>query len=597
MSPEQAEGRKVDARSDIFSFGSLLYEMLTGRRDFAGASGVSVLAKIVNEDPLPPSQLAAAVPPELEKTVLRCLRKDPARRYQTMADLKVALEDLAEDTSVSQQAVRPKESPPARWKWGLAAIAIPALGAIYFVSRTAPPSVGEPMHAVPVTAVSGQVRYPTLSPESDRVAFTWTGAAQDNTDVSAQQMGAGSPLRLTTDPANDSSPAWSPDGRWIAFLRRRSNSPRHEVRLVPPLGGPERKIAEVAPRNPIYRTIALAWCPDSSCLIVPDAQREGGADALFVIALDSPDRRQMTFPPREAMIDTDPAIAPDGLSLVFRRDFTPFTGEMYRSPLAPGLIPAGEPSRSPDRTLSATRPAWMPDSREIVFAARGSLWRVDAFGGGVPTRLPFVGLDGFAPAISRPRSDGHLRLAYMRVFADTNVWRINLTTAGLPAVSPAQKAISSTRADHLPMLSPDGTRIAFFSSRSGEFELWVGDPDGSNAVQLTSLNAIPGWARWSPDGATLTFHSDPEGHPDVLTIPAAGGRPKVLMPGPVGGGYPSFSRDGRWVYFAGPNAAGDMRVQKIPASGGVAVEVTRTAGVVPIEWFTTAAICTIWRLP
>ena len=100
MSPEQAEGRKVDARSDIFSFGSVLYEMVTGRRPFVGESSLSVLAKIVNDDPAPPSQIAASVSPEVERTILRCLRKDPARRYQTMADLKVALEDLADESDV-----------------------------------------------------------------------------------------------------------------------------------------------------------------------------------------------------------------------------------------------------------------------------------------------------------------------------------------------------------------------------------------------------------------------------------------------------------------------------------------------------------------
>jgi hypothetical protein len=248
----------------------------------------------------------------------------------------------------------------------------------------------------------------------------------------------------------------------------------------------------------------------------------------------------------------------------------------------------------------------MPDSREVVFSARGGLWRLDAFGGGAPARLPYVGVDGSAPALSRPGPDGRPRLVYVRVFLDSNVWRVDTTAAGVPAPSPPRAAISSTRSDHLPTLSPDGTRVAFFSGRSGEFELWVGGPDGSNAVQLTSLNSLPGFARWSPDGATLTFHSDPEGHPDVLTIPSNGGTPRILMPGPRGGGYPSFSRDGRWIYFAGLNAEGHIRIQKMPASGGAAVEVTSTVGAIPIEsydgrdlYYLEAAErpSALWRLP
>ncbi len=104
MSPEQADGRKVDARSDIFSFGSLLYEMVTGRRPFTGESSLSTLAKILNDEPTPPSHIAPSVTPDVERAILRCLRKDPARRYQTMADLKVALDDLAEEVTSGRLA-------------------------------------------------------------------------------------------------------------------------------------------------------------------------------------------------------------------------------------------------------------------------------------------------------------------------------------------------------------------------------------------------------------------------------------------------------------------------------------------------------------
>jgi serine/threonine protein kinase len=103
MSPEQAEGREVDARSDIFSFGSMLYEMVTGRRPFVGDTPLSILAKILNNDPPPPSQIAPSVSTDVERAILRCVRKDPARRYQTMADLKVALDDGADQALLAHQ--------------------------------------------------------------------------------------------------------------------------------------------------------------------------------------------------------------------------------------------------------------------------------------------------------------------------------------------------------------------------------------------------------------------------------------------------------------------------------------------------------------
>src|SRR5262245_15251961 len=202
MSPEQAESRPVDARSDIFSFGSLLYEMITGHRAFEGSSSVSGLGKIVNEEPPPPTRWVPAIPIDFEKLILRCLRKQPERRFQSMADLKAALDDIAlesGDTGASHAAARPLRS---IWPWvasGVAMILLLSVAGFLAVRWLATDTDSPPLQAVPLTAIVGQVRYPALSPDGDRVAFTWTGPAGNNTDIYVQQIGAGSPLRLTTD--------------------------------------------------------------------------------------------------------------------------------------------------------------------------------------------------------------------------------------------------------------------------------------------------------------------------------------------------------------------------------------------------------------
>jgi Tol biopolymer transport system component len=245
------------------------------------------------------------------------------------------------------------------------------------------------------------------------------------------------------------------------------------------------------------------------------------------------------------------------------------------------MVPDGEPMRLTS-TLSAGRPAWMPDGREILFAARGALWRLDALRGGTPTRLPFVGQDGLTPVVSRT-ADGRQRMVYVRSFTDGNLWRVDTSAAGAPASSPPVAAIASTRGDYIPNLSPNGLQVAFLSNRSGEQEVWVAAPDGSNAVQLTSMGVTPGFPRWSPDGRLIVFHGDPDGRGDVLSVPAGGGKPITLTTNTPGGAFPSFSRDGRWIYLSSNTQTGESRIWKMPASGGAAVQVTNSVGAIAIE--------------
>ena len=255
------------------------------------------------------------------------------------AQSQVALEWQAEPYSPAVEPLAVPDADPRRrfafrrpWVWFAAAAVLVAAG-LYVVqsvqSRWNSPDATPP-RAIPLTSLPGVVRSPSLSPDGTYVVFSWNGPRKDNPDLYVQQIGVTAPPhRLTTDPANDYSPSWSPDGRTIAFLRRGPAGGKSEVWRIAPLGGPERKVAEIQPRLASFRPASLAWCPDSTCLLVTDTLGAGKPDALFRIALETGEKRQLTHP-QGLVRDADPAISPDGGVLVFRRDATPGSGEFYR---------------------------------------------------------------------------------------------------------------------------------------------------------------------------------------------------------------------------------------------------------------------------
>ncbi|MGO9257780.1 MAG: protein kinase domain-containing protein, partial [Bryobacteraceae bacterium] len=206
MSPEQAEARKVDARADIFSFGAVLYEMATGQRAFLGRSKISTLAAILQGDPRPAAEIRAGLPRELEKIIERCLRKDPAWRYQSAADLKISLYDLQREieSGVPVATAATAAAPPRRaWKWVAvlsAGLALGAAGAWWLGDFLRPPAA-DWGQVRPLTSYSGLEYEPALSPDGKQVAFAWDGPRHDNFDIYVRLIGSGPALRLTTDPA------------------------------------------------------------------------------------------------------------------------------------------------------------------------------------------------------------------------------------------------------------------------------------------------------------------------------------------------------------------------------------------------------------
>jgi serine/threonine protein kinase len=608
MSPEQAQRQETDRRTDIWSLGVVLYEMVTGRLPFEGEREAAVLHSIIHTPHEPVTAMRVGLSFDLDRVLRKALAKKPSERYQHIDDMLVDLRALRATGS----AAHPSSS-RRRWFW---AAIVPALLLAGFFARKAPENShpAEPLRAVALTTLPGAELYPSLSPDGNHVAFTWTGPKQDNTDIYVQQIGSGSPLRVTSDPLSDYNPVWSPDGRWIAFLRgdqpttvARSS---RELRLIAPLGGPDQKLADVNVLESTFNPVYLTWCPDSECLIVTDATGEGKPDALFVILVETGEKRQLTKPQPPVLGDTDPAFSPDGESLLFLRRVTFVSGEPYVLPIGRDVTRAGEERRIALVGLKPDNATWTPHGKEILLSPPsergGGLWRVPIAGDGT-ARLPFVGEDGVMPTVSRSQPGRPSRLVYVRSFTDLNIWRVETSAVGARTSSSPAVAIASTRIDTQPLFSPDGGRILFGSNRSGDYEIWVSDPDGTNARQLTFLGApITGAPRWSPDGQLIAFGSNGEGQFEIYVIPAAGGKPRRVTSHPALDHAPGFSGDGKWIYF-GSNRTGQYQVWKIPTSGGDAVQVTRDGGFVSREsgaylYYTSPAAAAgmsaaLWRLP
>ncbi len=575
MSPEQAEGKPANASTDIFAFGAVLYEMLSGRRAFAGASKQATLAAVMRDEPPPVPQ----IPHELEKLLARCLRKDPARRAQHMVDVKLALEELKEESEsgISGRVAGPAAA-PVRRPWLIPALAgavLLAAAGLFWKMRDRPERVAPEMQAVVLTSYPGKEGDPALSPDGKQVAFSWNGEKGDNFDIYVKLVDAGTPVRLTQDTAMDISPAWSPNGRFLAFVRV-SPEGKGGYYVIPALGGAERKVADI-PQSPGHRPIPSAdWTPDSKSLVLVDTSVD--PPALVQVTVADGEKKRLTSPPANSLGDYLPAVSPDGQWLAFNRlpgvglqdwqviRFTPADASQKTVPLA---IYKGTTTPGFD-----ARCVWTTDSAQLVCVEGSSggtgLVRVPVPGPGKAEPIPVSGTHASSPSIARQAT----RLTYVQSIRNGSLWRADLREPKAPAA----RLIASTRAEYQPDYSPDGARIAFISTRSGTPDVWTAGSDGSNAVQITTQAARPTAPRWSPDGRRIAFAQRPGGNVDVYVVSAQGGTPRRMTTNPAIDASAYWSRDGKWIYFAS-NRTGRQEVWKTLADGSAPeVQVTRNGG-------------------
>jgi len=414
-------------------------------------------------------------------------------------------------------------------------------------------------------------------------------------DIYVKALGVGtSALRLTESPADDMGPAWSPDGKHVAFVRVSEQG--GAIYTVPWPSGQERRLIDHdvdATWFFVGMYPALSWSPDGRWLAFHERPPGSPVNRIVRVSLYTREKQPLTAPPENTLGDMYPAFSPDGAWLAFARSSALFGGwDVWVQ-----HVKGGEPRRltsGPHLLISGL--TWSPDGSEILYSTEVPSIHGVSVAGGEPRLL--LGIGAALPSVR-----GNL-LVHLQVTAPPRaIWRVAGRGAALRGREP-EKLIASSQGEGNPAYSPDGRRIAFESRRSGATNIWLCDSDGRNPVQLTSFERSTGTPRWSPDGHRLAFDSLEAGDWNIYVVDADGGAPRRLTPEPSQEHAATWSRDGRLVYFQS-NRSGSQQIWKMPSAGGPAVQVTRTGGTSALEswdgrylYYTNSLVTSgIWRLP
>jgi serine/threonine protein kinase/Tol biopolymer transport system component len=519
MSPEQAEGKSVDARSDVFSLGTMLYELASGTRPFRGDTTMSTIGAILKDEPSTITELNRTLPRHTGRIIRRCLSKDPDRRYQTALDLRIELEELkAEIDSGVDAAESPNTAIPSRRSLMpvlLGAVAVIALTAIvtfqFRKEQTAPAILYVPR---PITASNEWDAHPRWSPDGKRIAFA--RVTSGHSDIYVMSVDGGREVLRVGDPGDQDAPRWTPDGRHLAYISQQK--PGSPVLLVPSDGGTSREL--IATNIPTLEFDAgemgdRPWSTDGLTLLVSMP-----TDALR-LAVHRVDRatgqaEQITFPPA----GSDDSLATysfDGKSILFRR--------LIEGKGALMLMPAegGEPQVLLHDEFSCDSMAWRPDNSRIVFEAARETATKGLFEIDVATReiSPLWSGTRDANGVSVSSDD---RIVFSTFWHDQFLYVVDVETG-------ERGELTSHAADNRDSrVSPDGRTIAYTSDRTGTRKIWLHHLDGRPETRFTADEGEDAKPAWSPDGLRIVFVSDRDGGSFKLFVAAADGgtEPRLL---------------------------------------------------------------------
>jgi Tol biopolymer transport system component len=576
MSPEQVRGKGTDARSDIFSFGAILYEMLAGRRAFHGDTAADTISAILTKEPPDLSETNRRIPESLDRIVRHCLEKSPESRFHSASDIAFDLEAISGTSLVSAPG-----APQGAVAWGVRLrraipwLAIPAVVVGYLLGRqpagkkTA--GAGSAIAEVrKLTIEPGIESFPNLSPDASTVVYEAGPAG--TTDIFLQRVGGHKPINLTKDcDKDDGQPAFSPSGDRIAF---RSECGGGGLFVMGATGENIRRVTEFG--------FYPAWSPDEKEIAVAsesflEPYSRSGFSVVWAVEVATGRKRQVL-----ASTDcTQPSWSPHG-DRIACWGLRGNTGQRdIWTVLAKGET-AGKPLAVTNDAPTDWNPFWSVDGRFLYFASdRGgsvNLWRVsiDEKSGrplGDPESVILPA--GFAGPLSASRDGRHM------VYES----RTTLPSIQRSSFDPVSEKVTgepvSIFRSSLPILgfevSPDGQTIIFASGGARQ-DLFIMRADGTGLRQLTDDPFKDRNMTWTPDGKRIFFLSDRGGSYETWSIlPDGSGLEQVTRDSKKGGWWPVFSPDGS--VFAVPNGvnsflfrlgsgAGKGKLEPLPALGG-----------------------------